>query len=467
MKNFKSLEKDWELLLKQHSLFPFNEQLEDSSPWVLSRGQNETDPAQGWKLHVSATILSACEVASHVVPKLKKHGVLFKVPKTLRELKKINCGLFYGFSQVGKFITIYPTNPIQAADLAAELHALTVGLTGPSVPYESKYNYLSIVHYRYGAFTSKLEVVVDNKMYPAITNQAGELIIDHRGPDYRHPDWLENPFMKYSDQVETSPVNSSPLCVRVKAYESLSQRGKGGVYRAILLDKFSAQHCILKEGRRDGETEWDGRDGQWRLIHEQHVLSELLRCGLTSIPRVLDQFCVGDNYYLVLEAIEGETLQSMILKKNRRIPFGQRISFGYQIANLMHSIHEAGWAWRDCKPLNLLCKPSGEVVALDFEGASFLNTPDEEPWGTDMYVPPEWATKSSSSKGQDLYALGVTLFQLFQHKIEFDKKWKPIVSDINRRVPKKIKLTISALLGTDLLSRPSAFEVSQVFSEYI
>src|SRR5215472_11043444 len=78
------------------------------SIWRFSRKRNRNDPSQGWKLHVSATIISACSIFRLIAPYLKQRNASFKGSKSLKELGKLNVGIFYGFSQVGKFVTIYP-----------------------------------------------------------------------------------------------------------------------------------------------------------------------------------------------------------------------------------------------------------------------------------------------------------------------------------------------------------------------
>src|SRR4051812_30895414 len=71
--------------------------------WRLSRRPTESDPTQGWKLHISATILTACDVLDIAGPILRRWGSLYKAPESLLELRRINTGLYYGYSQVGKF----------------------------------------------------------------------------------------------------------------------------------------------------------------------------------------------------------------------------------------------------------------------------------------------------------------------------------------------------------------------------
>src|SRR5207247_1550738 len=75
--------------------------------------------------------LAALTIAAE---ELRSAEVLFKAPRTLSELFRLNCGYFYGSSQIGKFLTVYPATPEDAAQLAARLDKLTRGIAGPNVP---------------------------------------------------------------------------------------------------------------------------------------------------------------------------------------------------------------------------------------------------------------------------------------------------------------------------------------------
>jgi hypothetical protein len=64
---------------------------------------------QGWKLHVSATPLSAVEVLEAMLDVLLAAGARFKVVKSIELLRSLNAGQF-GLTQIGKFITVYPSD---------------------------------------------------------------------------------------------------------------------------------------------------------------------------------------------------------------------------------------------------------------------------------------------------------------------------------------------------------------------
>ena len=116
--------------------------------WRFSRRANRQDLAQGWKLHVSATTRSACNVLRIVAPYLQRKGVLFKAPWSLRDLLRLNAGLDGNFSQVGKFITVYPPSVGAAVEIAGHVHSLTAGFAAPAVPYDERLRNGSCVYYR-------------------------------------------------------------------------------------------------------------------------------------------------------------------------------------------------------------------------------------------------------------------------------------------------------------------------------
>jgi serine/threonine protein kinase len=188
----------------------------------------------------------------------------------------------------------------------------------------------------------------------------------------------------------------------------------------------------LKEGRKNGETDWDGRDGFWRVRHEGTVLSALSGAGV-PVPEVYLTFRAGGHYYLVTEFIDGQSLQSFILKK-RKISVTQALRFGQQIAETLSQIHAAGW--------------------------------DPLPWGTEGYVPPEYAQLpvSGSRLAEDLYALGVTLQQLLVGQTPKAGERLPQLEKLGARVPIGVKTLVSELLYSNPQLRPSAKVASQVLT---
>jgi hypothetical protein len=372
-------------------------------PWRASRRPEATDPDQGWKLHVSATILSACEVVSAVAPLLAGHGALFKAPATLRMLQELNCGLIHGYSQVGKFMTIYPRSEADAVELASELHRLTRGLPAPRVPYDVPYARSSCVHYRYGSFIGP----DGDGAAPTVRTPQGEDVPDRREAGQAVPAWAADPFGLPNRGL---PRRRRPTALKTtyRAYEALSRRGKGGVYRALDLSVAPARLSVLKEGRRNGEVDWEGRDGYDKIRREALVLRRLRTAGV-PVPEVFGTFVAGGNSYLAMEALEGTNLHELAADG---LSTARALDLSVGLAELVAQIHAAGWVWNDCKPLNVVVAADGQLRPLDFESAARTGGRIARGWGSAAYLPPEVAGRHTSAVGLDLHALGVSIWQL-------------------------------------------------------
>jgi serine/threonine protein kinase len=424
--------------------------IDDDSIWRFNRGGNQNDLDQGWKLHVSATILNAPAVLARIAPVLSQCSVQFKAPRSLDDVLKLNLGLHGTYSQVGKIITIYPRHDAEAVQLAKILHRLTYRFRAPSVPFDLRLSPTSNVYYRYGAFRKK-ELEHEGSMVPAVISPDGELV-----PDVRQkpkPDWAADPFesiRRTHRPPQLDPKPASPFL----AVRALVQRGKGGVYQAIDTQSQPPRFCLLKEGRRRGELNWDGRDGAWRVRHEERVLSALSRAGM-RVPQVYSRFEVAGNVYLAIEFIEGESLYARLVRRQRRLPIESILDFGIQIAEFLEQMHRAGWAWRDCKPGNLLVTAGGQLVPIDFEGAEQIERPDPVPWSTPGFAPGSRHRNGQRGLTDDLFALGAVLFFLITGRM-FDEAEPIPIEQLRRDVPRDLRQLVDSLLQIDPHQRPNA-----------
>lgn len=413
------------------------------------------DPEQGWKLHISATVLTAGRVLRRVGPLLRDRGVLFKATASLGELMKLNSGFDYGYSQVGKFITVYPRTSGEAVQLAERLHELTRGMRAPAVPFDHQYRPGGCVYYRYGAFRSIEVKGRDGETAHFIRDPEGNLVPDVRDAVSR-PTWFADPFLDESARPAQAPAEPTPLRTTFKAFRALAQRGRGGVYQALDLGATPPRLCVLKEGRRAGETSWDGRDGAWRVRHEGRVLAALREAGV-GVPRLYSSFRAEGNHYIAVEFIEGESLDGRLARRRRRLPVAAALRFGAELARLVASIHAAGWVWRDCKPGNVVVTKSGGLRPLDFEGACPVSRPDPQPWGTPAFLAPECGAvfRGQSRQPEDLYALGATVYLLLAGRLPDESAPAPLAR-MRRDVPERAQRAVARLLDPDPRRRPDA-----------
>jgi hypothetical protein len=372
--------------------------------WRYSRRLQSGDPAQGWKIHLSATLRSAQEVFSLARPILRHYGVLYKVPARLEFLVTLNSGLGR-FSQIGKFLTAYPRSDAEAVALARELHKATQKLEGPKVPFDVPYRKQSIVSYRYGAFLGTGKNGGDG----TIVDPQGRTRSDRRDRDHAVPRWLEDPFARDARTLQTrlpEPFGTDLLPLR-----TIAKRGKGSVYQALDLSVLPPRVVIVKEGLRHGESNWLGLDGFAQVKREGMILRQIRQLG-APVPAAFREFTKGGNRYLVLELIRGRRLlpRGRIQPKRKSWKFAEGL-LG-RISPALNTIHSAGYVWRDCKPEHIFLR-GGAISFVDFEGACRIDEVNAHPWATSAYSPPCYHRAMSRRPGtlEDDYALGVILFQ--------------------------------------------------------
>jgi hypothetical protein len=383
-----------------------------SGPWRYSRPLQLCDPSQGWKIHLAATLLTANDLLARAAPILRRHNALFKVPARLELLEQLNAG-FAGFSQIGKFLTVYPASDKMAVVLARELHAATRHLLGPAVPFDVRYRNTGVVYYRYGSFRDGNS---DGRHREIIFDRAGKAHPDRREPGRASPPWIPNPFMERRVAAENGAQIGGLLGTGYLPFRAISQRGKGGVYEALDLTTSPARLMIIKEGRRDGEVDWDGRDGYARVKHEAAVLRALRKAGL-PVPKVFREFDRGGNRYVVLKKLRGRPL----LKDDKALPGGtssrRAEKILVQLKPILAKLHGAGWVWRDCKPSHILLD-RGEIRLVDFEGACRVGKTDVLPSGSPGYTRrPRFNYCRRPGISEDQYALGAIAFQIATGKL--------------------------------------------------
>jgi len=446
----------WESLCSE--LLPI---CEKDSLWRHRRGWLPGDPTQGWKIHISATILTACEVLQAVLPYLRDSGVEFKAVATLEVLESLNAGIFHGYSQIGKVITIYPRNDHHFCEIVLKLvRLIKPGIAAPTIPFEFRFRN-SNIYYRYGSF---INGAGGNA---AIRGPDGTFESDRR--DRACPDWAVPPFG--TDSFRTCPAGSMELCSRFSVAAVYSQRGKGGVYLARQ-DRSSVESksFVIKEGRRNGETAWDGRDGRSRLHWEVRALHKLRSAGI-EVPIVYDYFHNGNNLYAVLEKVEGMNVHKHIRMAASGSPPKDTLNLCRKITGLLADLHEAGWVWRDCKPANLILTQAKTVRPVDFEGAHHVQRPDPQVWSSPNFSAPEIFAPNYRKNprfpfAEDLYSLGATLFFVLTGKSPRDYT-SPDAKCRTTNTSKgldPLNSIIFKLLSKDPSERPTARQVLRYIS---
>jgi hypothetical protein len=413
----------------------------EDSIWCYNRYNKPQEPSQGWKLHISATILEACDLFERIAPYLHSQDVQFKAPKSLNELSKVNCGLQYGYHQVGKFITVYPETERQAVRLAKKLHELTHEFTPINVPFDEQYKAGSSVFYRYGGF-SQIEIANHNgEKFLAIENPKGEFVPDNRLQAV--PEWLKNPFPQ-NGKLDEKNFKGTLLETTYRIFQAITQRGKGGTYLAIDLSQNKPRFCIVKEGRSNGEIGWDGQDGYFLVQNEFKVLS-ILNKKYNAVPKVFESFEIQGNYYFTMEYVDGKSLKEIMSFRRRRFSIKKILQFAIEIAEIIDNIHQAGWIWNDCKPANLIVSDDNKLRPIDFESTYQIGSNDPFDWKSEGFSKSYY----SSEKSADLFALGAVIYFMLTGKL-FDFEKSVSILHLRRNVPTQLLKITEKLLADEI-----------------
>ncbi|MCU0883544.1 MAG: bifunctional serine/threonine-protein kinase/universal stress protein [Beijerinckiaceae bacterium] len=159
----------------------------------------------------------------------------------------------------------------------------------------------------------------------------------------------------------------------------------------------------------------DGDDPTMIVSFEQEM-TILPRLTGPHVPRC---FGIGDfatQPYLVIERISGDSLLSRF--QQAPLALDEVVDLGARIALALASLHQQEVIHLDLKPSNIMLRPSGEAVFIDFGLSRHLRLPDllaEEfriPMGTAPYIAPEQVMKLREEPRSDIFALGVLLYAL-------------------------------------------------------
>jgi outer membrane protein assembly factor BamB/tRNA A-37 threonylcarbamoyl transferase component Bud32 len=216
--------------------------------------------------------------------------------------------------------------------------------------------------------------------------------------------------------VALQPEGTLPAhTVLQERYEILAVQGVGGmgaVYRARDL-RFSAVVKIVavKEMINNAPDPRLRRIGIQNFEREANILASLSH---PAIPKIFDYFSEGTRSYLILEFIEGQTLEHIL--EERRQPFNQEeiATWGIQVCDVLAYLHnqKPPVIFRDMKPSNLMLRPDGRLMVIDFGIAKVFEHGQRGTMiGTEGYSPPEQYRGVAEPRG-DLYALGATLHHL-------------------------------------------------------
>lgn len=152
------------------------------------------------------------------------------------------------------------------------------------------------------------------------------------------------------------------------------------------------------------------------LDHFEREATLLMLLEHEALPRVVDRFSEGGHEFLVMERVEGPTLEHVLQRRGRPLEESDVLDWALQLCEVLDYLHSRipPVIYRDLKPANVMLSVQGRIRLVDF-GIARTQRPgrpgDTVAYGTPGYAPPEQYLGRAEPRS-DLYALGATLYRL-------------------------------------------------------
>lgn len=188
------------------------------------------------------------------------------------------------------------------------------------------------------------------------------------------------------------------------------------------------------------------------LLHEAKVSGHFVH---PNAAQVYDICRTEDSYYLLMEFLEGESLE-VRLAREKRLSVAAACDALLPCMDALHAAHRVGIVHRDLKPSNIFLSrieghPTDIPKVLDFGIANYLAggvdvSPHTAGSGTPLYMAPEQMWAQPADPRFDIYAFGVVLYELVSGQPPFDSD---DFDDLVHRITESAPARLDELAGVD------------------
>ncbi|MBO0790763.1 MAG: tetratricopeptide repeat protein [Ktedonobacteraceae bacterium] len=256
----------------------------------------------------------------------------------------------------------------------------------------------------------------------------------------------------------------SMLKQRYQILTMVGQGGFGAIYQAAdthfpNLPKRAVKEMLMPSA--------DPQEQQQAI--EAFKQEALLLAGLMhqNLPRIYEYFEEGGRWYLVMDFIEGQTLEDcMEASVGNRLPFQRVLHFATQLCTVLDYLHsqQPPIIFRDLKPANVMVTSDDHLYLIDF-GIARLFKPgqakDTIAFGSPGYAAPEQYGKAQTTERADIYSLGATLHSLLSGLDPSDNPFHFSPLNLSQEAPAgpAFAKLIEQMLEINAQKRPSSVQV--------
>ncbi|UCD98885.1 MAG: protein kinase, partial [Chloroflexota bacterium] len=236
--------------------------------------------------------------------------------------------------------------------------------------------------------------------------------------------------------MNSTNIVGETLGGRYKIQSLIGQGGMASVYKAYDPNLHRAVAVKVIHPHLSNNPEF------FRRFEEEATAVAQLRHP--NIVQVYDFSHDEDLYYMVMEFVMGETLQTRLKRLNesrRRMPAKEAITFTAEICDAAYYAHQRGMIHRDIKPANIMLDVNGRAILMDFGIARLADTTQHTATGTVLgtatYMAPEQIQGLQIDARADIYSIGITLFEILSGRppFEADSAMTLMMMHLNDPVP--------------------------------
>jgi outer membrane protein assembly factor BamB/tRNA A-37 threonylcarbamoyl transferase component Bud32 len=247
--------------------------------------------------------------------------------------------------------------------------------------------------------------------------------------------------------------------------------GQGGfavVYKAKDLHLLSSLRAI-KEMDSQQLSPQERQEAISAVDREALILARLMH---PNLPRIYDHFEEQRRWYLVMDYIEGETLENILARSPEgKLPVEQVIQYALQLCKVLKYLHtqEPPIIFRDLKPLNIMITREDHLYLIDFGIARFFRPGrirDTAPLGSPGYASPEQYSRQTTPQA-DIYSFGATLHHLLSGRDPSDGlfHFPPLQLEPYDSTTQAVSDLITQMVAMRQEERPGIQEVQQALSD--
>lgn len=224
-------------------------------------------------------------------------------------------------------------------------------------------------------------------------------------------------------------------------YKIISELGKGG-----MSDVYEARDVIFRREVALKIIKYENAKRIDNLIRFQNEARFSAAFNHPNIVKIYDYGEYNNLPYIVTEYVKGQTLRD-VLDYKRCFSLNESCSIMLQLCDALIEVHSKNIVHRDIKPQNVYYASDGEIKLGDFGisvllGSGMNVNENKKVMGTAQYLAPELVYGEKATFQSDIYAMGITFFELLTGRVPFDGKnpHDVAVMQVEKEVPSPLTI---------------------------